>query len=409
MAEEKTADEIKREATAKKLAFCAGLMMASVTMVVPTRAPMVLKVKKGDAAATAKAMGLMSTCAAIIELGVNPIIGKLSDQLGRKPFLIFAPMVNAFLHTLVAMFPSSLSMQFIDRMISGSMIFGFLAPQQAAMADLYAKTPAKLALFGATSGMYFGLGTTVGPFIGSKLGGAKSFLASALAFLATALYVGTQVDETLMEESKRQFKWSSLNPFAFLALFKERTLGWLAGVAALGSFGDYVNIYDINNLFMIKCLGYGAPQMGNFAMTVGLSQIAGGKVTGEIVKKVGLKAHVFIANLMWAVGMITMGTARSTPHAFVALLLWTFGHQRANSVSVNMQTYGAAQGMGRGEIIAASSNLLAWVKIMIPLLYSNIFAWATSNGRNMPGLPYFIIAALTAAAQGVYLVANPKE
>merc|ERR1712176_81233 len=150
--------------------------------------------------------------------------------------------------------------------------------------------------------------------IGSKLGGAKSFFASALAFLATAFYVTTQVDETLLEENKRQFKLASVNPFAFLALFKERTLGWLTSVAALQSFGDYVNIYDINNLFMIKVLGYEPRQIGNFAMTVGLTQIAGGKATGELVKRLGLKAHVLIANLMWALGMITMGTARSTPH-----------------------------------------------------------------------------------------------
>jgi predicted MFS family arabinose efflux permease len=199
-----------------------------------------------------------------------------------------------------------------------------------------------------------------------------------------------------------------VNPLAFIALFKEKTLGWLAGTAALQSFGDYVNIYDINNLYMIKTLGYEASQIGNFAMSVGLSQIAGGKVTGELVKKVGLKAHVLIANCIWAIGMMTMGTARSTPHAFLALFLWTFGHQRANSVNVNLQTYGAAQGMGRGEIIASSSNLLAYVKIIVPLFYSNVFAWATSNGRNMPGLPYFIIAALTALSQAGYFVANPK-
>jgi len=369
---------------------------------------MVLQIKKGDAAATAKAMGLMSTCAAVIELLVNPILGKLSDQVGRKPFMIFAPMVDAFLHSLVAAMPNSLPVQFVDRMISGSMIFGFLAPQQAALADLYAKTPEKLALVSASAGMYFGIGTTIGPFIGSKLGGARSFFASALAFLATAFFVQTAVDETLPEESKKVFQLKSVNPLAWMALLKDRTLSWLGVVAALQSFGDYVNIYDINNLFMIKTLGYQASQIGNFAMSVGLSQIAGGKLTGRIVKRVGLKGHVAIANLCWAVGMILMGTARKTPQVLLALCLWTFGHQRANTPSVNLQTYGAAQGMGRAEIIASTGNLLAYIKIMVPLLYSNVFAWATSNGRNMPGLPYFIIAAFTAMSQASYFIANPK-
>merc|ERR1711881_431115 len=105
--------------------------MTAVTMVVPTRAPLVLKIKKGDAIATVKTMGLMSTFAAIIELIVNPVLGKLSDEMGRKPFMLMAPAINAFLHGLVAIFPGNLPMQFIDRMISGSMIFGYVAPAQA--------------------------------------------------------------------------------------------------------------------------------------------------------------------------------------------------------------------------------------------------------------------------------------
>merc|ERR1719188_2218503 len=151
-------------------------MMLAVTMCVPTRAPMVLQIKKGDAAATAKAMGAMSATAAVIELIVNPVLGKLSDQYGRRPFLLGAPLVSAFLHALVAVLPGNLVMQFIDRMISGAMIFGYLAPTQAALADLFADDPQKLGVMAATAMQYFGLGCTLGPFIGSKLGGAKSFL-----------------------------------------------------------------------------------------------------------------------------------------------------------------------------------------------------------------------------------------
>lgn len=402
-------EEAERQRAARKLAISAGLMMTAVTMVVPTRAPMVLAIKKGDAAATAKAMGLMSTCAGLIELFLNPIIAKLSDQYGRKPFMTIAPLVNAFLHMLVAARPNALPMQFVDRMISGSMIFGFLAPQGAAMADVFAKTPEKLAVAAATAGMFFGVGTTIGPFIGSKLGGAKSFFASSMAFLAVAAFVQLGMNETLPKDSRKEFKLSSVNPLAFLALFKDKTLAMLAGVAMFQSFGDYVNIYDINNLYMIKVLGFQPAQIGNVAMTVGLSQIAGGAATSKLVKRIGLKSHVLFANLAWALGCAVLGTARTTPKLLAAIAIWTFGHQRANSVNVQLQTYGNAAGMGRGEIIAASGNLLAYVKIFVPLFYSNVFAWATSNGRNMPGLPYFIIAFLTGMSQIGYAIANPKE
>merc|ERR1719174_2481400 len=104
---------------------------------------------------------------------------------------MLAPLVNAFLHTLVAAMPDFLPMNFIDRMISGSMIFGYVAPAQASMADLYAKEPRKLGEKMAQWGSNFGLGCALGPFIGSRLQGPRSFLASALVFLVSAAYINT--------------------------------------------------------------------------------------------------------------------------------------------------------------------------------------------------------------------------
>lgn len=402
------ADEEFKRKTAGMLAISAGVFMTAVTMVVPTRAPLVLKIKGGDAVATVKAMGLMSTFAALIELVVNPVLGKLSDEYGRKPFMMMAPLVNAFLHSLVALMPNNLSMQFIDRMISGSMIFGYVAPAQAAMADLYAANPQNFGANMASWGAYFGLGCALGPFLGSRLQGPKSFLASSVAFIIAAAYM-SGIPETLKDDQKKKFKASDINPVAFLKLFKDKTLGWLAITTGLQSFGDYVNIYDINNLFMIKVLGYDQGKIGNFATTVGVTQILGGRATKKIIEKTDLKTNTILANSLWIIGMAMMGSARNTKQAILALMLWTFGHQRNTSVQPYMMKYGQAAGMGRAEIIAASGNLNAYIKVLIPLFYSNIFAWATSGGRDMPGLPYFAICALTALSQAAFWTANPED
>jgi len=409
VSEDEDAEMKRKDRVAKNICIAQGLMMMATTMVVPTRAPMVLNIKKGDAAATAKAMGLMSTCAALVELVLNPVLGKLSDEYGRRPFMMLAPAVNAFLHSCVALLPNSLPMQFVDRMISGMMIFGFGAPAQAAMADLFAKDPSKLGIMSSQAAAYFGLGCTLGPFLGAKMGGARSFAASGLAFLATLFFVGSLTSETLTNEARKKFNYADINPVAFLKLFKDRTTALLTCTMTLQSSGDYVNVYDINNLFMIKVLGYGQPQIGKFATTVGLTQIAGGIISGRIIKGTSLKFSTAFSNFMWILGMAMMGTARNTQQAFTALAIWTFGHQRGTPVSSYLQKYGARQGMGRAEIVGAQGNLAAYFKVMIPLLYSNIFAWATSNGRNMPGLPYFTICAITALSQLTFLSAAPED
>lgn len=401
--------DAEREKLASKLAIALGLFMTAVTMVVPTRAPMVLQIKKGDAAATARAMGTMSSIAAVIELVVNPVLSKLSDAHGRKPFLMLAPIVDAFLHTLVSMFPQTLAVQFMDRMISGAFIFGFAAPLNAAISDLYSKDPTKLGSALANAQAYSGVGCAVGPFIGAKLGGPRSFLASAFGFLLTLFYVQTQVVDTLPVESRKKFRFSDINPFLFLKLFKDKTVKWLTLTNLFQSFGDYMNVYDINNLFMMKVLNYKDAQIGNFATTVGLTQIAGGKFTSKLIKAIGLKPSVSFSNAIWIVGMSLMANARSTPGAFFALFFWTFGHNRQAPVDAYLQKYGQGQGMGRAEILGAVMNLRAWFKVIVPLFYSNLFAWSTSGGRNVPGAPYYAIAVLTAISQGLFQSAGAQD
>eukprot|EP00413_Alexandrium_margalefii_P026032 CAMPEP_0204567334 /NCGR_PEP_ID=MMETSP0661-20131031/36543_1 /ASSEMBLY_ACC=CAM_ASM_000606 /TAXON_ID=109239 /ORGANISM="Alexandrium margalefi, Strain AMGDE01CS-322" /LENGTH=428 /DNA_ID=CAMNT_0051575241 /DNA_START=36 /DNA_END=1322 /DNA_ORIENTATION=+ len=402
-------DEQKAK-SASQLNIATLLMMTGVIMCVPTRTPMILKIKKGDATSTARVMGLMSTLAAVIELFVNPVLAKLSDQLGRKLFLTVPPLVNAFLHMMVAVFPGNLSVQFADRMISGSMIAAFMAPAHAALADLYGKTPQKFGAAASKLGTYVGIAAMLGPVIGARLGGAKSFAASALTFVAATLYVSSSLEETLPQEGRKNFKFSDVNPFAFVKLFQTGMLSKLTITGALQSFGDYVNIYDINNLFMIKVLGYGQAQIGNFATTVGVSQILGGMGSAMVIKSIGLKTTTLFSNIMWAVGMLLMGSARNTAQAFTALVaFWTFGHQRATSVNSYLQKYGAEQGMGRAEIVGAQGNLIAYLKVMIPLFYSNLFAWATSGGRDMPGAPFAVIAALTAVSQMTFWAAAPQD
>merc|ERR1740117_1848914 len=219
----------------------------------------------------------------------------------------------------------------------------------------------------ASWGSNFGLGCALGPLIGSRLQGAKSFWASSVAFILAAYYMRT-IPETLADSNKKKFKPSDINPVAFLKLFKDRTLGWLAVATGLQSFGDYVNIYDINNLFMIKVLGYDQGKIGNFATTVGVTQILGGKITGTLVKSIGLKNTQVFSNAMWVIGMAMMGTAKTTQQAFTALFLWTFGHNRNTAcVSPYLQKYGSAAGMGRAEIVGATGNLNAYIKVLIPL------------------------------------------
>merc|ERR1719215_2459187 len=97
--------------------------------------------------------------------------------------------------------------------------------------------------------------------------------------------------------------------------------------------------------------------------------------------------------------MCSLGTSRNYKKVALALTFMMFGHQRSTAVSAYLQQVGRTQNMGTAEVTAAVGNFLAILKVFVPLLYGNLFAWATSKGRYIPGLPYFSIAFLTVLAQ----------
>lgn len=397
----------RKKRKASSLGVALFLFMMSITMVVPTRAPMVLTMKKGDAAGTAKMMGLMSSCAAAIELFINPVFGRLSDMHGRKPFLLIGPLVNAILHFGVVAFPRNMTVMFFDRMLSGSMIFSFLGPLNAALADLF--TGQDLAMAMARARAFFGAGCALGPLIGAKVGGAKSFALSAVSFLITWLWVNFHFTETLSLADRRSFDIAACSPLRFLKLFQSGSLvATLSTVLGLQSFGDYANIYDINFLYMKTVMGYGPVEVGKFATCVGLSQIVGGIVNKEVFQRLGSKAGSLVSNLSWTLAFAVFGSATTAKQLALTLAAMMLGHDRSIPVAAYLQHTAQKTGMGKGEINAAQLNLLAVLKVFVPIIYGNIFAWATSKGRHRPGLPYFSIALLTVVAQTLLCGIHPE-
>jgi len=127
------------------------------------------------------------------------------------------------------------------------------------------------------------------------------------------------------------------------------------------------------------------------------------------IGKYGQKRATLMANAMWAVAMGLLGSAKTVSQVVASLGSMTFGHLRNSAVSAYIQKHGQALGMGRSEIAAAQANFLAVLKVGIPFMYGNIFAKATSGGRNMPGAPYLAIALLTALSQLLFWTVDPDE
>lgn len=401
-----TSDEAKKR-TVSRLSVASGLFISAVTIVAPKRAPMVLTIKRGDAAATARLMGLMSASAAALELVINPVFGRLADKYGRKPFLLLAPAMISASHLAVGLFPTSLVMAFADRTISGAMILSFVLAQNAALSDLFSGQELVLAL--CQNGTALGVGSALGPLLGARMSGARAFKASAAMCIATCVWTWTNFSETLRRENVKEFSIVACSPLRFVELFRGKVMSSLAGIVGLQSCGDYINFLDVSFLNLKSNLGYGPSELSNFATAIGVSQIVGGKAMEILLKVAGQRSATFVSNTMWMVAMALLGSARSTLQLGLALVALTFGHQRGTAVGAQLMKHGQAAGMGGAEVAAAKANLMAVLKVFVPALYGNLYAWGTSRKRPIPGLPFYGIAMLTGLAQLIFWTVDANK
>ena len=172
---------------------------------------------------------LMASFAFAMFVG-SPILGALSDRLGRKNVLVASTLISALGHLVFAL-TTDLTVMFAARILAG-LAAGNIGVIQAIITD--STSPEDRAKWMGKLGAFIGLGFVAGPALGGLLSGlggavhtAPFLLASALGMLGFILAVINVKETAVITSASRQ-------PFA------ERWAGFrssgLVGFAAAGFF-----------------------------------------------------------------------------------------------------------------------------------------------------------------------------
>jgi MFS family permease len=135
---------------------------------------------------TARTIGVLFSCFAFTQLVATPILGRLSDRVGRRPVILLSLAGNAISMVLFALAThvSLLPLLFFSRIVAGATA-GNLAACQAAIADV--TTDENRAIGMGRIGAGIGLGLVLGPVLGgfmASLGpSAPPLAAGGLALL----------------------------------------------------------------------------------------------------------------------------------------------------------------------------------------------------------------------------------
>ncbi|MBY0242693.1 MAG: MFS transporter [Burkholderiaceae bacterium] len=194
--------------------------MLGIGLVVPVL-PILVGEYVHDKEAQALWYGVMGAVFGLMQFIFMPMLGAISDRVGRRPVLLYsmAGMCINFLSTALA---PSLAFMFIGRVIGG------MSSASMSVASAYASdisTHENRAKSFGKIGAAFGLGFIAGPMLGGLLGDINlhlPFYAAAALSAANFVYGYFCVPESLPPSQRAPFNLARLNPFAAVAKLAAR-------------------------------------------------------------------------------------------------------------------------------------------------------------------------------------------
>src|ERR1700757_3878311 len=120
--------------------------------------------------ASPAAVTLLMSCYSLAQFFMSPVLGRLSDRIGRRPVLLVSTACSCLAY-LWLVFASELWMLFAARLLAGAGA-GNIAAAQAYITDV--TSPEQRAKGMGMIGAAFGLGFTIGPWLGGMVPGAET-------------------------------------------------------------------------------------------------------------------------------------------------------------------------------------------------------------------------------------------
>ena len=230
-------------------------------------------------------VGITIAIYSLMQFLFNPMLGKLSDKIGRKPIILISLMLTIISYVVFA-YSTTFWHLLISRTLAG---FGGsnIGVAQAYIADVTPKEQrAKgMGLIGAA----FGLGFTLGPFIGGYLAefgyamaGWGSAAFSAMAFIFAVFLM----PESLKEKKKDEPLQVRIIDFQYVKkVFTMPIVGTLVTIFFIIIF-SFANIYGTFPLLGTQIYGFEDKQIG---MMFGIMGLAGAIIQGGLIKYISDK------------------------------------------------------------------------------------------------------------------------
>lgn len=330
-----------------------------------------------------------------------PVVGGLSDKLGRRPVLL-AALLGLGLDYVFLSFAPTLAWLFVGRVIAGITGASFTTAT-AYIADI--STPEKRAQNFGLVGAAFGVGFIIGPAMGGLLAGFGSrvpFMAAAGLSLCNFLYGFFVLPESLVPAQRRAFEWRRANPVASLLRLRNypAVLGLVAALVLLYLAGSATQ--SVWTFYTMLKFGWTERLVGISLAVVGLfSGLVQGGLVRVVIPRLGAARAIIIGLLCYAVGFVLFAFASRGWLMLVFLAPYCLGGLAGPALQGTIS--GQVPANEQGELQGSLTSLISATGVVGPLLMTYLFGYFTRPTApvQFPGAPFLLGAVLTLLSVGL--------
>lgn len=351
------------------LSFNLFIIMIGIGLVIP-----ILPFYVEEFGAGATELGILVAIFSFMQFLFAPIWGRLSDRIGRKPFITVGLLGFAIAEFIFA-FANQFWMLYVSRILAGTFGSALMPTAMAYVSDV--TTEEKRGRGMGILGAAMGLGIVVGPGIGGWLAEydlSYPFIFAGIMSTLAGIVSIFVLPESLSEQARLKAQ-SEQGPRESQFLLMKKALfspvGFLLVLVFLMSFG-LANFQSIFGYYTLERYNYSPQTVGMIILMIGLiGTIVQGGLVGRLIERLGDERVVMMALTISGIGFILMTLANT----FALVLLTTAIFFIGNSIlRPSLNTFiSKLAGDKQGMIMGLNNSFLSLGNVAGPLLAGMLF------------------------------------
>lgn len=397
MTETAAAAPPRRQAAAAFIVVTVAIDAMGIGLILPVMPELLKEIGGFGVSQAAFWGGWLAFSYAAMNFLFGPLLGNLSDRVGRRPVLLIS-LALLCVDYLVMAAAGSLWLLLLARILSGAAGATY-STANAYLADI--SPPEKRAANFGLVGAGFGIGFVFGPAIGGllgELGPRAPFLAAAALCAANVAFGLLVLPESLPPDRRRPFDLRRSDPFrAMRDVGRLPAIRWFAVALFVYALGH--NVYPaVYSYYALAAFGWSPAQIGASLAAIGVAMaLSQGLLIRLLIPRLGEVRLIALGLGCNMIALTALAAAGEGWVIYASLPLFALGVVVGPTLNALMSARTGADEQGRLQgVLGALQGITA---ILAPLLFTGVFRSFTDPGAPLfwPGAPFALAALLVAA------------